>query len=129
MLLSKCTSFFILRSNVVLKYMLLVCLCTYQIWHSSFFLCEVCTWKAENKEGEWCFWGKYFMKDVFDLSCSKLQVYAGFVQSLEFLRKCWNLPSNFPDLEKVWKMEIKYGKIVKSLEVFFLVFKATISAN
>ena len=61
------------------------------------------------------------MKDVFDLLCSKLQVYAGFVQSLEFSRKCSNLPSNFPDLKKVWKMEIKYGKIVKSLE-FFLTF-------
>ena len=63
------------------------------------------------------------MKDVFDLLCSKLQVYAGFVQSPEFSRKCWNLPSNFPDLKKVWKMEIKYGKIVKSLEFFFLYSK------
>ena len=63
------------------------------------------------------------MKDVFDLLCSKLQVYAGFVQSLEFSRKCSNLPSNFPDLKKVWKMEIKYGKIVKSLEFFFLYSK------
>ena len=46
--------------------------------------------------------------------------YTGFVQSLEFLRKSWNLPSSFLDLEKVWKMEIKCGKIVKSLELFFL---------
>ena len=30
----------------------------------------------------------------------------------------WNLPSNFPDLEKVWKLEIKCGKMVKSLEFF-----------
>ena len=34
-----------------------------------------------------------------------------------------NLPSNFPDLEKIWKMEITPGKMVKSLVV--VVFKAT----
>ena len=44
----------------------------------------------------------------------------GFVQSLEVLKKSWHLPSNFPDLEKVWKMEIKSGKM--------LFFKATASA-
>ena len=44
----------------------------------------------------------------------------GFVQSLEVLKKSWHLPSNFPDLEKVWKMEIKSGKM--------LLFKATASA-
>ena len=60
------------------------------------------------------------MKDVFDLLCSKLQVYAGLVQGLEFLKKFWNLSSNFPELEKVWKMEIKSGKMVKS--VFFFVY-------
>ena len=38
------------------------------------------------------------------------------LQSLEFLKKSWNLPSNFPDLEKVWKIEIKSWKMVKSLE-------------
>ena len=42
----------------------------------------------------------------------------GFVQSLEFLKKCWNLPNNFPELEKVWKMETKSGK-KESLESFF----------
>ena len=45
--------------------------------------------------------------------------YTGFVQSLEFLRKSWNLPSSFLDVKKVWKMEIKCGKMVKSLEFFF----------
>ena len=40
-------------------------------------------------------------------------VWLGFVQSCEFLKKSWNLPNYFPDLEKVWKM-------VKSLEFFFL---------
>ena len=49
---------------------------------------------------------------------AKLPV-AGLVwQSVEFLKKSWNLLSNFPDMEKVWKMEIKSGKIVKSLEFF-----------
>ena len=47
-------------------------------------------------------------------------VWPGFVESCEFLRKSWNLPSNFPDLEKVWKMEIKSGKMVKSLEFFLM---------
>ena len=46
----------------------------------------------------------------------------GFIQSLEFLKKSWNLPSNFPDLEKVWKMEIKFGKM------FFFSFKAIAGA-
>ena len=40
--------------------------------------------------------------------------------SLEFLRKHWNLPSNFPNLEKVWRMETKSGKMVKSLEFIFI---------
>ena len=44
----------------------------------------------------------------------------GFVQSLEVLKKSWHFPSYFPDLEKVWKMEIKSGKM--------LFFKATASA-
>ena len=43
----------------------------------------------------------------------------GFVQSLEFLKKPWNLPSNFPDLEKVWNIERKPGETVKSLKFFF----------
>ena len=30
-----------------------------------------------------------------------------------------NLPCNFPDQEKAWKMEIKSGKMVKSLEFYF----------
>ena len=37
----------------------------------------------------------------------------GSVQSLEFLKKSWNLSSNFLDLEKFWKIEIKSGKMVK----------------
>ena len=44
--------------------------------------------------------------------------FSGFAQSLEFLKKSWNLPSNFPNLEKVWKTVIKFGKMVKSLHFF-----------
>jgi len=80
--------FLILRSNVVLKYMLLVCLCI----RSGIppFTCarsalEKLRIKQENDISEVTI---YFMKDVFYLLCSKLQVYAWFVQSLEFLRKC-----------------------------------------
>ena len=29
------------------------------------------------------------------------------------------LPSNFPDPEEVWKMEIKSGRMVKSVDAFF----------
>ena len=56
-----------------------------------------------------------------------LSIYTcAFVQSLDFLKKSWNLPSNFPDLEKVLKIEIKCKKkMVKRLECFFL--KATTS--
>ena len=50
----------------------------------------------------------------------------GFVQSLGFLKKSWNLPNNFPDLKKVWKIKTKSGKMVQILEFFF--FKATTSA-
>ena len=48
---------------------------------------------------------------------------SGFVQ---FSNYC--LPSNFPDLEKDWKMEIKSGQMVKRIEFFFFFFKATTSA-
>ena len=47
--------------------------------------------------------------------------YAGFVKSLEFVKKAWNLLSNFPDLEKVWKIEVKSRKNgKKSLSLFYL---------
>ena len=48
--------------------------------------------------------------------------YSGFVHSLEFLKKSWNFPSNFPELEKVWKMAIKSLKNGKKSWVFFLFF-------
>ena len=45
-------------------------------------------------------------------------LHARFVQSFKFLKKSWNLPCTFPDLEKVWKMEVKSGIMVKSLDFF-----------
>ena len=39
-------------------------------------------------------------------------------QSLVFLKKSWNLQSNFPDLERVCKVEMKSGKMVKSRSFF-----------
>jgi len=42
------------------------------------------------------------------------------------VKKSGNLPSNFPDLQKDWKMELMSGKMVKSLDIFF---KATASAS
>ena len=47
-----------------------------------------------------------------------VKFYTWFVQRLEFLKK--SLPSNFSDLEKVWKRETKSGKMIKSLEFLFL---------
>ena len=48
--------------------------------------------------------------------------YAGFVLSLEFLKKSWNLLSNFPGLEKVWKIEMKSRKngLFKATSAFFI---------
>ena len=43
---------------------------------------------------------------------------SGFVHSLEFLRKHWNLPSNFPNLEKVWKWRRSLEKWWKVLSLF-----------
>ena len=52
-----------------------------------------------------------------------------FVQSLYRVLNSWNLPSNFPDLEKVWKIEVKSWTklIVRSLDFFF--WKVTTSAS
>ena len=47
-----------------------------------------------------------------------VKFYKWFVQRLEFLKK--SFPSNFSDLEKAWKREMKSGKMVKSLEFLFL---------
>ena len=55
-----------------------------------------------------------------------MSVWQGFAQSCEFLKKSWNLASNFPDLEKVWKMEIKFGKRSKVVSFSFCNFKSEI---
>ena len=48
---------------------------------------------------------------------------AGFVQSLEFLKKSLEIcPAIFQTCKKVWKMERKSGKMVKSVEFFFFFF-------
>ena len=58
-----------------------------------------------------------------------LQWNTGFVQSLEFLKKSWNLPSNFPDQEKVWKIAIKSEKNGKKSWVFWSLNKCNTSDN
>ena len=50
---------------------------------------------VENLQKE-IFWGRL----TVDSLCLESLI-SGFVQSLEFLKKSWNLPNNFPDLEKV----------------------------
>ena len=45
--------------------------------------------------------------------------YPGFVQSQEFSKKYGSLQTSFPDLEKVWKIEIKPGKKLKEVWNFF----------
>ena len=54
-------------------------------------------------------WSRIFPEVELWMTVSKLKT-AGFVQSLEFLKKSWNLPSSFPDLGKVWKIEVKSWK-------------------
>ena len=44
-------------------------------------------------------------------------IYTGFVHSLEFLKECWNLQSNFPDVEKVWKNDEKSVFFFPELQV------------
>ena len=58
-------------------------------------------------------WPKYRWVYTF------VYVETGFVQSLGFWKKSWNLPSNFPDLKKVWKIKMKSGKMVQILDFFF----------
>ena len=50
-------------------------------------------------------------------------LYAGFIQSLEFLKNSGNLQTTFPDLEKVWKRQslekwMKSGIFLKEQQVF-----------
>jgi len=54
---------------------------------------------------------------LFHFWCARMVKFpvAGFAQSVEFLKKL-EFAQRFPGLEKVWKMEITSGKMVKSLE-------------
>ena len=57
-------------------------------------------------------------------------IFPGFVQSLEFLKKSWNLPSvHFPVLQKVWKVELKSGKMLKSFEFYSKLQQAGFMCN
>ena len=61
----------------------------------------------------------YFMQ-VYMYKGSKMHArYPGFVQSQEFSKKYGSLQTSFPDLEKVWKIEIKSGKKLKEVWNFF----------
>ena len=62
-------------------------------------------------------WSRIFAEVELWMTVSKLKT-AGFVQSLEFLKKSCNLPSNFPDPGKVWKIEVKSWKNGKKPCVF-----------
>ena len=50
-----------------------------------------------------------------------LYMFSGFVQGLEFLKKSWNLPSNFLDLEKVWnngeKSRVFFKAVASALQL------------
>ena len=63
-------------------------------------------------------WSRIFAEVELWMTVSKLKT-AGFVQSLGFLKKSRNLPSNFPDLGKVWKIEVKSWLNGKKSWVFF----------
>ena len=45
---------------------------------------------------------------------------SSFLQGLYRVLNSWNLPSNFPNLEKVWKIEVKSWKNGKKSWFFFL---------
>ena len=49
-----------------------------------------------------------FYLDMWLLGAHTCIHIARFIQSLEFLKKSSDLPSIFPDLGKVWKIEIKF---------------------
>lgn len=49
-----------------------------------------------------------FYLDMWLLGAHTCIHIARFIQRLEFLKKSSDLPSIFPDLGKVWKIEIKF---------------------
>ena len=61
-------------------------------------------------------------------STGKFPLHLGSFQGSYRVLNSLNLPSNFPDLKKVLKIEVKSGKLVTSLEFFFF-FKTITSAS
>ena len=78
----------------------------------------ICMGGYGQVRGEWVKFHKLW-QHVMTIDSVKHICLTVFLQSLEFLEKSWNLPSNFPDLEKVWKIEIKSWKNGKKSWVFF----------
>ena len=66
---------------------------------------EVLTWIASSLE-------IYFLNHCHQFLLLSIKCLRGSCESHEFLKKSWNLHSNFPELEKVWKIEVKSGKMV-----------------
>ena len=66
---------------------------------------EVLTWIAFSLE-------IYFLNHCHQFLLLSIKCLRGSCESHEFLKKSWNLHSNFPELEKVWKIEVKSGKMV-----------------
>ena len=52
-------------------------------------------------------------------STGKFPLHLGSFQGSYRVLNSWNLPSNFPDLKKVFKIEVKSRKLVASLKFFF----------
>ena len=66
---------------------------------------EVLTWIASSLE-------IYFLNHCHQFLLLSIKCLWGSCESHEFLKKSWNLHSYFPELEKVWKIEVKSGKMV-----------------
>ena len=71
---------------------------------------EVLTWIASSLE-------IYFLNHCHQFLLLSIKCLRGSWESHEFLKKSWNLHSNFSELEKVWKIEVKSGKMV----IFFFI--------
>ena len=56
-------------------------------------------------------------------STGKFPLHLGSFQGSYRVLNSWNLPSNFPDVKKVLKIEVKSGKLFTSLEFFFFFSK------
>ena len=86
---------------------------------------EVLTWIASSLE-------IYFLNHCHQFLLLSIKCLWGSCESHEFLKKSWNLHSYFPELEKVWKKEVKSGKMVIFIFIrgillnqsFFFFFKA-----